>query len=68
MITHHNNPTLNARISLQVDVDNRPFTDDEQAYFEKNALAAYESFRDKAALSRNMDIETMQMLAQVIHT
>jgi protease-4 len=45
--------------------DNRPFSDEEQALFDNAAQHAYESFRDKAAMSRGMEIEAMQEVAQV---
>ena len=48
----------------QVDVDNRGFTPEEEAYFDRNAASAYASFRDKAALSRGMAVDAMEALAQ----
>ena len=45
--------------------DNREFTEEEDAYFSEQAQYAYESFRDKAALSRGMQPEHMQQHAQV---
>jgi protease-4 len=48
----------------QVDADNRPFTAEEEAYFDAGARSAYESFRDKAALSRGMSIPDMEECAQ----
>lgn len=42
--------------------DNRPFNDEEFALFDKSAEFAYESFRNKAAESRNMSIDDMQVL------
>ncbi|GAX84081.1 hypothetical protein CEUSTIGMA_g11505.t1 [Chlamydomonas eustigma] len=44
--------------------DNRPFSQEEQALFDNAAQHAYESFRDKAAMSRGMEIEAMQEVAQ----
>ena len=44
--------------------DYRPFTKHEQQYFEESAQFAYESFRDKAAESRGMEIDEMQEFAQ----
>ena len=44
--------------------DNRPFTAQEEKYFEQSAHFAYASFRDKAAESRGLEIETMQESAQ----
>ena len=45
--------------------DNREFTEEEDKYFSEQAQHAYESFRDKAALSRGMQPEHMQQHAQV---
>ena len=45
--------------------DNRGFTQEEDDYFTSQAQYAYESFRDKAALSRGMPKEAMQEVAQV---
>eukprot|EP00775_Hariotina_reticulata_P006975 gene6975-7190_t len=44
--------------------DNRPFNAEEEALFEESAQYAYRSFRDKAAASRNMNVEDMQAVAQ----
>jgi protease-4 len=44
--------------------DARPFNEIEAELFDKAAQHAYESFRDKAALSRNMEIDQMQAVAQ----
>jgi protease-4 len=41
--------------------DNRPFTKDEEALFNESAEFAYKSFRNKAAESRNMAVEDMQV-------
>ena len=48
----------------ELDADNRPFTPEEQADFSAAARNAYESFRDKAALSRGMEPEEMEEFAQ----
>ena len=48
--------------------DNREFTEEEDKYFSEQAQYAYESFRDKAALSRGMQPENMQQHAQVLAT
>ena len=48
--------------------DNREFTEEEDNYFSEQAQYAYESFRDKAALSRGMQPEHMQQHAQVSAT
>jgi hypothetical protein len=47
-------------------VDNRPFTEAELTLFDENAEYAYQSFRNKAAESRNMPVEAMQEVAQVM--
>lgn len=39
----------------------RPFTPEEAALWEESAQYAYRSFRDKAAASRNMSVEDMQV-------
>lgn len=39
----------------------RPFTPEEAALWEESAQYAYRSFRDKAAASRNMPVEDMQV-------
>ncbi|GMH37280.1 hypothetical protein BSKO_05153 [Bryopsis sp. KO-2023] len=44
--------------------DNRGFTEDEDSYFSGLAEHSYAEFRNKAAKSRGMEIETMQELAQ----
>lgn len=44
--------------------DNRSFTGDENALFDRAAIHAYESFRNKAAASRGMSEEKMQEVAQ----
>jgi hypothetical protein len=41
----------------------RPFTPEEAALWEESAQYAYRSFRDKAAASRNMPIDDMQVSA-----
>jgi hypothetical protein len=41
--------------------DNRPFNQEESALFDDSAQFAYESFRNKAAESRNMAVEDMQV-------
>jgi protease IV len=41
--------------------EQRRFTEDEAALFDEVAAAAYESFRNKAAESRGMSIEAMQV-------
>lgn len=48
----------------EFDVDNRPFTQDEAAYFEHGAQLAYKSFVSKAAESRGKDYDSMHALAQ----
>lgn len=44
--------------------ESRPFNDFEADLFDKSAQHAYEQFRNKAASSRNMEIEEMQKIAQ----
>ncbi|BDA50409.1 Protease 4 [Coccomyxa sp. Obi] len=44
--------------------DNRGFSEEEDKYFAEQAQYAYESFRNKAALSRGLPIEKMQEVAQ----
>lgn len=41
--------------------DNRPFNEDEEDLFNRSAQFAYESFRNKAAESRRMQVEDMQV-------
>lgn len=45
--------------------DNRAFTEDEDRFFSEQAQYAYETFRDKAALSRGLPKEKLQEVAQV---
>ena len=52
------------RYSEILAADNRPFSGDEEALFDRAATHAYESFRNKAAASRGMDVEKMQEVAQ----
>eukprot|EP00198_Chlamydomonas_reinhardtii_P001161 XP_001690496.1 signal peptide peptidase [Chlamydomonas reinhardtii] len=44
--------------------DNRSFSKEEAELFDASAQHAYESFRNKAASSRDMDVEDMQAVAQ----
>jgi len=48
----------------EVQVDNRGFTKEELEYTTESAQHAYESFRNKAAFSRNMKVNEMEALAQ----
>merc|ERR1712176_497193 len=48
----------------ELNTSSRAFEDFEEDYFKAGAQKAYESFRDKAAFSRNMDIESMEEVAQ----
>eukprot|EP00271_Cylindrocystis_brebissonii_P014057 TRINITY_DN3502_c0_g1_i1.p1 TRINITY_DN3502_c0_g1~~TRINITY_DN3502_c0_g1_i1.p1 ORF type:complete len:807 (-),score=143.61 TRINITY_DN3502_c0_g1_i1:294-2714(-) len=48
----------------EVDADQRPFTAEEEEYFARGARHAYSSFRNKAALSRNMEVDKMEQFAQ----
>ena len=45
----------------QLLAENKKFTPEEEALFDASATHAYESFRDKAALSRGMSVEAMQV-------
>lgn len=48
----------------EIQLDSRPFTEEEAKKFADSAMYAYESFRNKAALSRGMEPETMETFAQ----
>lgn len=48
----------------EIQLDSRPFTDEEKQKFEDGAMHAYESFRNKAALSRGMEPSVMEQYAQ----
>ncbi|CAI5502616.1 unnamed protein product [Closterium sp. Naga37s-1] len=48
----------------ELNADQRPFTPDEEEYFAKGAKIAYQRFRNKAALSRSMQEEDMEAVAQ----
>jgi protease-4 len=48
----------------ELNTSSRAFEDFEYEYFADGAQSAYESFRDKAALSRNKSIESMEEVAQ----
>jgi len=48
----------------EVDADNRPFTKEEEEFFATGAQRAYTQFRDKAAMSRSMEVESMEEVAQ----
>jgi len=48
----------------ELDADERGFTEEEEQYFQSSAQYAYESFRNKAALSRQMSAEAMEAVAQ----
>jgi ClpP class serine protease len=45
----------------QLLAENKAFTPEEEALFDASAQFAYESFRDKAAQSRGMSKEAMQV-------
>jgi hypothetical protein len=49
------------RYAQLLSADNRPFSEDEAALFDRSAQFAYESFRDKAAACRKMPIDDMQV-------
>ncbi|KAJ7559074.1 hypothetical protein O6H91_04G068800 [Diphasiastrum complanatum] len=48
----------------ELDADQRPFRPDEEDFFARSAQNAYKQFRDKAALSRSMEPERMEDVAQ----
>lgn len=48
----------------ELDAEQRPLRSDEKDFFAKSAQGAYKRFRDKAALSRSMEIEKMEEIAQ----
>lgn len=48
----------------ELDAEQRPLRPDEKDFFAKSAQGAYKRFRDKAALSRSMEIEKMEEIAQ----
>merc|ERR1712176_1482991 len=48
----------------ELNTSSRAFEDFEYEYFKDGAQKAYESFRDKAAFSRNKSIESMEEVAQ----
>merc|ERR1712176_1179796 len=48
----------------ELNTSSRAFEDFEEDYFKAGAQKAYESFRDKAAFSRNMSKESMEEVAQ----
>ncbi|KAL2610043.1 hypothetical protein R1flu_028616 [Riccia fluitans] len=48
----------------ELDAEQRPFTNEELEFFKASAQNAYESFRNKAALSRRMETEKLEEVAQ----
>lgn len=56
--------TLSKGKLAELDADQRGFTPEEEEYFASSAQYAYESFRNKAAASRNMSNDAMQEVAQ----
>ncbi|KAI5063344.1 hypothetical protein GOP47_0021891 [Adiantum capillus-veneris] len=48
----------------ELDAEQRPLRPEEKEFFAKSAQEAYRKFRDKAALSRSMEIEKMEEVAQ----
>ncbi|XP_024545350.1 serine protease SPPA, chloroplastic isoform X1 [Selaginella moellendorffii] len=48
----------------ELDAEQRPFRPEEAEFFGKSAKTAYKRFRDTAALSRSMQIEKMEEVAQ----
>ena len=59
-----NKETISKGKFAELLLETRSFTDQEQELFDASAEYAYESFRNKAASSRGMEIETMQDVAQ----
>jgi ClpP class serine protease len=57
--------TLWASRYAELLADSRSFTEEEDHYFSEQAQYAYETFRDKAALSRGLPKEKLQKVAQV---
>jgi len=57
--------TLSKGRYAEIFIDNRSFTEDEDAYFSKIADYAYAAFRNKAAESRGIESEEMEKYAQV---
>jgi ClpP class serine protease len=51
-------------ICIQLSAVERAFTPEEQAYFAASAMASYESFVRKAAMSRDMTVDVMHRRAQ----
>ena len=56
--------TLSKGKYAQLFLDSRPQTQEESDLFDASAQHSYESFRNKAAESRGMDIEALQEVAQ----
>lgn len=60
----YNKETLSRGKYAQLLLETRSFNEHEQELFDSSAQYAYESFRNKAAASRGMEIEAMQDVAQ----
>ncbi len=60
----YNKETLSKGKYAQLFLDSRPQNQEESDLFDSSAQHAYESFRNKAASSRGMDIEALQEVAQ----
>ena len=62
--TGYSKETLSRGRYAELLSDSRTFTDDERELFEAAVAHAYSQFRDKAAESRGMEINTMEAVAQ----
>ena len=60
----YSSKTLSKGRYAEVLNDSRPFTESEADLFDRSAQHAYEQFRNKAAVSRKMEIEDMEAVAQ----
>lgn len=60
----YNKETLSRGKFAELLLETRSFTEQEEELFDSSAQYAYESFRNKAAASRGMDVEAMQDVAQ----
>lgn len=58
--THHPPAPCSGKYA-QLFAENKAFSEEEGALFDAAAQHAYESFRDKAASSRGMSVEAMQV-------
>ncbi len=60
----YNKETLSKGKYAQLFLESRPQSPEESELFDRSAQHAYESFRNKAAESRGMDVEALQEVAQ----